>query len=77
LKIVPASGFLRKGGEMATEIADGIEGIEPAYADRLARVGISTLEDLRRMDIEAIHQETGISLRNLTNWQPVKLLVGR
>jgi len=59
---------------MVTEIAGKIEGIGPIYADRLARVGISTLEQLRRMDIEDMHEETGISLRNLTNWQSMAML---
>lgn len=59
---------------MQTDIADKIEGIGPAYADRLAQVGIRTLEDLRGMDIQGTHEKTGISPRNLINWQSMAIL---
>lgn len=59
---------------MQTEIVDKIEGIGPVYADRLAQVGIRTLEDLRGMDIEVMHEKTGISPRNLMSWQSMAML---
>lgn len=59
-----------------TETADGptgepvnsIKGIGPAYADRLASVGIETVDDLAGRDAEALSEQTDISPKRLQGW---------
>ncbi len=52
-----------------------IEGIGPAYARLLARVGILSIEDLRTTDIERIYTQTGISRKRLWKWKAAGILL--
>jgi N-acetyl-anhydromuramyl-L-alanine amidase AmpD/predicted flap endonuclease-1-like 5' DNA nuclease len=52
-----------------------IEGIGPRYAGLLTRAGISSIEDLRTMDIERIHTQMGIGRKQLWNWKAAGILL--
>jgi len=56
------------------ELRDKIEGIGPRYEERLAEAGIRTLDDLRHMSTDNIHETTGISIRLLKTWQSMAVL---
>lgn len=60
--------------KFTNELAQKIEGIGPKYGERLAKVGIKTLEDLRRMSIDDIHRKTEISKIRLAKWQAMAVL---
>jgi len=55
-------------------LADSIEGIGPSSETKLNNAGIQTLNDLRSMDIQDIHQQSGISVGRLQSWQNMALL---
>lgn len=56
------------------ELRDKIEGIGPRYEERLAEAGIRTLDDLRHMSTEDVHETTGISIGLLKTWQSMAVL---
>ena len=56
------------------ELRDKIEGIGPTYEKRLAEAGIRTLDDLRHMNTDNVHEITGISIRLLKIWQSMAAL---
>jgi len=60
--------------KITNELVQKIEGIGPKYGERLAKVGIKTLEDLRRMSIDNIHRKTEISKNQLAKWQAMAVL---
>jgi predicted flap endonuclease-1-like 5' DNA nuclease len=47
---------------------DTIEGIGPAYAERLAGAGISTVGELAIADAEGVAEATGISEKRVSRW---------
>jgi predicted flap endonuclease-1-like 5' DNA nuclease len=47
---------------------DTIEGIGPAYAERLAGAGISTVGELAVADAEGVAEATGISEKRVSRW---------
>jgi hypothetical protein len=51
------------------EIIPFIEGIGQKRGNRLIKFGITTLEDLRRMDIDVVAQATGLSRRRLRKYK--------
>ncbi|UZE92552.1 MAG: DUF4332 domain-containing protein [Methanosarcinales archaeon] len=56
------------------ELRDKIEGIGPGYEKRLAEAEIRTLDDLRYMNVDKVHEQTGISIRSLKAWQSMAVL---
>lgn len=48
---------------------DEVSGIGPAYAQRLADVGIETVQDLLDADPEAVADETDLGAGRVRNWQ--------
>jgi len=50
------------------EPVDGIKGIGPAYADRLAEAGIHTVSDLAEADAADVDEATGIGENRIRNW---------
>ena len=61
---------------MTTEVIEKIEGIGPHYGDILQQHGITTLEDLRQIDVSAISSSTGISTMKLRSWKAMNALAG-
>lgn len=56
------------------EVVSKIEGIGHAFGKKLARAGIYKLEDLRAMDVPAVHAKTGISVKRLNMWRSMSAL---
>lgn len=52
----------------ADESVDTIQGIGPAYAERLREAGIETVGDLRGADVTDLAEETGLSEKRLGRW---------
>lgn len=52
----------------ADESVDAIQGIGPAYAERLREAGIETVGDLRGADVTDLAEETGLSEKRLGRW---------
>lgn len=50
------------------EPVDVIKGIGPAYSERLAAVGIETVDELAAADSEDLAEETGIGSSRLESW---------
>jgi len=50
------------------ESVDAIQGIGPAYAERLREAGIETVGDLRGADVTDLAEETGLSEKRLGRW---------
>jgi len=59
---------------MSTEIVEKIEGIGPISGDKLAKAGIRTLNDLRGMEADKVHESTGIATSRLISWQSMATL---
>lgn len=57
-----------------TEIVSKIEGIGPVYGEKLAKIGIKTSDDLRRMNINNVRERTQISKKQLVKWQGMAIL---
>jgi hypothetical protein len=55
-------------------LADNIEGLGPKSQNRLAEVGVKTLNDLRKMDPQAVDQQTHLGLTRLVSWQSMARL---
>jgi hypothetical protein len=51
------------------ELSDNIEGIGPKYEQKLINAGITTLRDLREMDLAVIDSQTSLGLEKLQDWQ--------
>ena len=43
------------------ELTDNIEGIGPSTENKLVYTGIATMDQLREMNIQEVHEATGIS----------------
>lgn len=56
---------LATGGEPVIDI----EGIGPAYAEKLGRAGVTSTEQLRRASTERLAEQTGISETLLLQWK--------
>lgn len=52
----------------SSEPVDKVKGIGPAYADRLADVGIETVADLAAADAETIASQTDLSEKRVSRW---------
>lgn len=48
---------------------DTVRGIGPAYADRLARAGVETVEELLAADPETLAEEIDLSETRVSGWQ--------
>lgn len=57
-----------------SEIVPEIDGIGLVFAKKLASLGITTLNDLRSMNVAAVHKKTGISRRRLETWRGMSVL---
>lgn len=53
----------------ADEAVDAIDGIGPAYGERLADAGVETVADLLAADAEELADETDISETRISRWQ--------
>ena len=47
---------------------DGIDGIGPAYAARLAEAGVETVSDLQTSDPNDLAEKTDIEVGRIENW---------
>lgn len=54
--------------ETTGEAVDTIDGIGPAYNERLASVGIDTVEELAESDPQSIASETDLSPARIERW---------
>ena len=56
------------------ELRDKIEGIGLRYEERLKKAGIRTIEDLRNMNVDDVHEITSISTVLLKAWKSMAVL---
>jgi len=56
------------------ELSDNIEGIGPVTESRLANAGIATLVELGDMNVQEMHEATGISASKLKSWKAMAML---
>lgn len=52
-----------------SEPVDTVNGIGPAYAERLGEAGVGTVGELLDADAEALGERTSISEKRITRWQ--------
>lgn len=57
-----------EGGGEAVESVDVIDGIGPAYSERLAAANVATVEDLAAANAQTLADETDISPARLERW---------
>lgn len=65
---VTDEGGERDAGEDSDESPDVLEGIGPAYADRLADAGVETVADLADADASSLAEEADVSESRLERW---------
>ncbi len=58
-----------QGDQEESDLAKQVSGIGPAYADRLADAGVSSIQDLIDADPETLAAETDVSAKRITRWQ--------
>lgn len=56
------------GGAAAEPSVEEIDGIGPAYAERLREAGVETVDDLRNADVTELAEETGLSEKRIDRW---------
>jgi predicted flap endonuclease-1-like 5' DNA nuclease len=54
--------------EGTTDSVEAITGIGPAYADRLADVGVETTDELAESDAESLGEAIDVSPKRVTDW---------
>ncbi|SFF91521.1 Helix-hairpin-helix domain-containing protein [Halopelagius inordinatus] len=54
--------------EAANESVDNVKGIGPAYAERLADAGVSTVGELVAADPESLADDIGVSEKRIARW---------
>jgi len=59
----------RGGDGSGSEPVDTVNGIGPAYAERLGEAGIETVAELLEADAEALGERTSISGKRIARWQ--------
>jgi hypothetical protein len=60
--------------EIMGELSDKIQGIGPKYEEKLAEAEVKTLDNLQYMDINNVHEITGISRSLLETYQAMAIL---
>ena len=60
---------LPHGAESASRELRSVDGIGPAYAERLEAAGVEDTAALADADVEALAEETGIAPARLRSWQ--------
>lgn len=52
----------------STDDVQSLDGIGPAYADKLGEAGVHTVGDLAGADAEALAEETGLGAGRIASW---------
>lgn len=58
-----------EGGTTVADSVETVDGIGPAYAERLGNAGVETVPELREADAVSLAEATDISEKRISRWQ--------
>ena len=65
----PGDAADAEGGTTVADSVETVDGIGPAYAERLGNAGVETVPELREADAVSLAEATDISEKRISRWQ--------